>query len=119
MEASQSPIGVARPRARRGSRWAAVLALILPFASAALIVVALFHEPATAALAVALVLLTTAAVWFALTSRGSRRTAATLVAALAFAGLIVVLVLNWRGAVALTVALVLTALFGVCARYAL
>jgi len=119
MEAARTPSAGARPAGGRGSRWAAVLALILPFASAALIVAALAQEPGIAALAVALVLLAVAAMWFALTSRGARRAMGGFLAALASAGLVVVLASHWRGTLALAAALALLALFGLSARYAL
>jgi diacylglycerol kinase family enzyme len=107
------------PAGGRGSRWAAVLTLILPFVAAALIAVALAREPGVVALAVALVLLTTATTWYALTARGARRAAGVLAAGLASAGLVVVLALHWRGTLALAAALALLALSGLSARYAL
>jgi diacylglycerol kinase family enzyme len=100
-------------------RGAALLALILPFVSAALVIAVFVHELGVAVLAVALVLASAAATFTALTSRGPRRAVAGLAALVAYAGLIVVLVLNWRGTVALVAALALVALFGLCARYAL
>jgi hypothetical protein len=61
--------------------------------------VALAGDVPVAVLAVGLVLVCSAAIWFALTRRGPRR---ALSAALSGIGLIVVLVANWRGVVALT-----------------
>jgi diacylglycerol kinase family enzyme len=100
-------------------RAAAVAALLAPVAMVALAAVALRGDLAVALLAVALVLLTSAAVWVAVTRRGVRRAAALATALLAAAGLIVVLATNWQGALVLVAMLVLLALFGACARYAM
>ena len=119
MEASRrSKPGTARERVR-ASRWAAGLALILPLAAAALAAIALARAPGIAVLAAVLVLVTAAATWVALTSRGARRAAGGVAAGLACCGLVVVLALHWRGTLALTAALALLALFGLLARYAL
>ena len=82
-------------------------------------VVALAGDVAIAALALALVLAASAAVWFALTRHGRLRAAGAAIAVLAGAGLIVVLVTNWHGLLVLLALLLLLALFGVSARYAL
>src|SRR5262249_4703056 len=57
--------------------------------------------------------------WLALTHRGQRRALGGVLAALATAGLIVVLATHWQGVVVLLVLLVLLAVFGVAARDAL
>ena len=101
------------------TRLAALVALLAPLAMAVLAAVALAGDVAIAVLAVALILASTAAAWVALTSRGAWRIAGATLAALAAAGLIVVLITNWQGVlVALALALLL-ALFGLTARYAL
>ena len=60
-----------------------------------------------------------AAIWFALTRRGPRRAAGAALATLAGAGLIVVLATNWQGVLVLVALLLLLAVFGLAARYAL
>jgi diacylglycerol kinase family enzyme len=107
----------ARPPLSR--RVAAVVALLAPVAMAVVAAVALKDDVGIAALAVALVLVTSAALWFALTRRGPGRAAGAVLAALAGAGLIVVLATHWQGTLVLVALLVLLALFGVAARYAL
>ncbi|HEX4189173.1 MAG TPA: diacylglycerol kinase family protein [Solirubrobacteraceae bacterium] len=74
---------------------------------------------AIAALAVALVLVTSGAIWFALTRRGPRRAAGAVLATLAAAGLIVVLATHWQGLLVLLALLALLSVFGLAARYAL
>lgn len=106
-----------RRPARR--RLAATLALIAPIAMAVVAAVALAGDVPLAVLAVGLVLLTNAAVWFALTERGALRALGTVVAVLAGAGLILVLATHWQGLLVLAVLLILLALFGLAARYAL
>ena len=81
--------------------------------------VALAGDLAIAALAVGLLLVTSAAIWFALTRRGSRRAAGTALAGLAGGGLIVVLATHWQGVLVLVVLVLLLAVFGLAARYAL
>jgi hypothetical protein len=81
--------------------------------------VALAGDVSVAVLAVGLVLVCSAAIWFALTRRGPRRAAGAALAALSGSGLIVVLVANWRGVVVLVALLLLLAMFGLAARYAL
>ncbi len=106
-----------------GSPWqtrvAAVVALLAPVAMAVVAAVALAGDVAIAALAVVLVLGASAAVWFALTRRGARRAAGVVLAGLAGAGLIVVLATHWQGVLAMVGLLLLLALFGLAARYAL
>ena len=72
-----------------------------------------------ALLAVALLLLASGAIWITLTRRGGARVTGGVVALAATAGLIVVLALHWRGTLVLAALLLLLALFGLCARYAL
>jgi diacylglycerol kinase family enzyme len=108
---------VGRSSVRR--RIAATLALIAPVAMAVVAAVALAGDVPLAVLAVGLVLLTNAAVWFALTERGALRALGTVVAVLAGAGLIVVLATHWQGLLVLAALLILLALFGLAARYAL
>ena len=81
--------------------------------------VALAGDLAIAALAVALVVVASAAVWFALTRRGARRAIGAALAGLAGAGLIVVLATHWQGVLVLVALLLLLAVFGLAARYAL
>ena len=64
-------------------------------------------------------LVCSAAIWLALTRRGSRRAAGAALATLSGIGLIVVLVTHWQGVVVLVALLVLLAVFGLAARYAL
>jgi diacylglycerol kinase family enzyme len=102
-----------------GRRIAAIVALVTPAAMAVVAAVALAGDVPVAVLAVGLVLLANAAVWFALTERGARRAVGTAVAVLAGAGLIVVVATNWQGLVVLAALILLLALFGLTARYAL
>lgn len=81
--------------------------------------VALVGDVPVAVLAVGLVLVCSTAVWFALTRRGPRRAVSAALAALNGSGLIVVLVANWQGVVVLVALLLLLAVFGLAARYAL
>jgi diacylglycerol kinase family enzyme len=101
------------------ARIAAILALIAPAAMAVVAAVALAGDLPVAVLAVGLVLLANAAIWFALTERGALRALGAAVTVLAGAGLIVVLVTHWQGLLVLAVLLLLLALFGLAARYAL
>jgi diacylglycerol kinase family enzyme len=101
------------------TRVAAVVALLAPVAMAIVAAVALVGDLAIAALAVGLVVVVSAAVWFALTRRGSRRAAGVALAALAGAGLIVVLATHWQGVLVLVGLFLLLAVFGLAARYAL
>ena len=108
--------------AARPSLWpriAAVLALLAPVLMVVVAAVALAGDVPIAVLAVGLVLVCSAAIWFALTRRGPRRAAGAALAALSGIGLIVVLVTNWQGVVVLVALLLLLAVFGLAARYAL
>src|ERR1700722_1686761 len=100
-------------------RIAALLALIAPVAMAVVAAVALASDIPIALLAVGLVLLTNAAIWFALTERGAARAVGAVISVLAGAGLIVVLATHWQGLLVLAALLILLALFGLAARYAL
>ena len=100
-------------------RLAAVLALLAPVAMAILLAIALADSVGIAVLAVALALVASDATWFALTRRGAQRVAAAGAAILAAAGLVAVLATHWQGVLVLLGTLVLLALFGVAARYAL
>ena len=95
----------ARPPWR--TRVAAVVALLAPVAMAVVAAVALAGDLAIAVLAVGLVLVASAAIWFALTRRGPRRAAGAALAALAGAGLIVVLATHWQGVLVLVALLLL------------
>ena len=108
---------IGRSSVRR--RIAAILALIAPAAMVVVAAVALAGDIPIAVLAVGLVLVTNAAVWFALTERGALRAVGAVVAVLAGAGLIVVLATHWQGLLVLAALLILLALFGLAARYAL
>jgi diacylglycerol kinase family enzyme len=100
-------------------RFAAVVALTVPVAMVVVVAVALAGDVPIAVLAVVLVLVANAAVWFGLTERGVLRALGAVAAALAAAGLVVVLVTHWQGLLVLIGLLLLLALFGVAARYAL
>ncbi len=101
------------------ARVAAVVALLAPVTMAIVAAIALAGDLAIAALAVGLVVVVSAAVWFALTRRGLRRAAGAALAVLAGAGLIVVLATHWQGVLVLVGLLLLLAVFGLAARYAL
>ncbi len=108
--------------AARPSLWpriAAVVALVTPVVMAVVAAVALAGDVPVAVLAVGLVLVCSAAIWFALTRRGPRRAVSAALAALSGIGLIVVLVAHWQGVVVLVALLLLLAVFGLAARYAL
>ena len=81
--------------------------------------IALAGDVAIAVLAVGLVLCASGAIWFALTRRGPGRVAGVALATLAGAGLILVLATHWQGLLVLVALLLLLALFGSAARYAL
>jgi diacylglycerol kinase family enzyme len=100
-------------------RIAAIVALIAPVLMALVAAVALAGDVPVALLAVGLVLVCSAAIWFTLTRRGLRRALSAALAALSGIGLIVVLVANWRGVLVLVALLLLLAVFGLAARYAL
>jgi hypothetical protein len=101
------------------SRLAAIAALLAPVAMAVLLAIALIESVGIAVLAVALVLLASAAIWVGLTRRGIERAGGVAAAVLCAAGLVVVLATHWQGLVVLIAALLLLALFGIAARYAL
>jgi diacylglycerol kinase family enzyme len=100
-------------------RLAAIVALAVPVAMVVVAAVALAGDVSIAVLAVVLVLVANASVWFALTERGALRAFGAVVAALAAAGLVVVLATHWHGLLVLIGLLLLLALFGLAARYAL
>ena len=100
-------------------RVAAIVALAVPVAMVVVAAVALAGDVPIAVLAVVLVLVANAAVWFALTERGAPRAFGATVAVLATAGLVIVLATNWQGLLVLIVLLLLLPLFGLSARYAL
>ncbi|HEU0250053.1 MAG TPA: diacylglycerol kinase family protein [Solirubrobacteraceae bacterium] len=81
--------------------------------------IALAGSVPVAVLAVGLVLICSTFIWFALTRRGPRRALSATLAALSAIGLIVVLVTNWQGLIVLLALLLLLAIFGFAARYAL
>jgi diacylglycerol kinase family enzyme len=81
--------------------------------------IALAGNVPVAVLAVGLVLICSTFIWFALTRRGPRRALSAALAALSAIGLIVVLVTNWQGLIVLLALLLLLAIFGFAARYAL
>lgn len=113
---SQGGWGTQHPGRRR---IAAIVALIAPAAMVVVTAVALAGDAPIAVLAAGLVLLANAAIWFALTERGTLRALGAVVAVLAGAGLIGVLATHWQGLLVLAVLLLLLALFGLAARYAL
>ncbi len=113
---SQADWAALRPGLRRV---AAVLALVAPVAMAVVAAVALAGDVPVAVLAIGLVLLANAAIWFALTERGALRALGAVVTVLAGAGLVVVLATHWQGLLVLAALLLLLALFGLASRYAL
>ena len=100
-------------------RLAAVVAFLTPVAMVVVAVVALVGHLATAVLAGALVLAAVGTIWLALTTRGGQRRLGVALAALAGAGLIVVLATHWQGVLVLVGLLALLGAFGLCASYAL
>jgi diacylglycerol kinase family enzyme len=100
-------------------RVAAVVALLAPLAMAVLAAAALSGDVAIAVLAVALLLLACGATWFALTRSGPRRAGGVVAATLAVVGLIIVLATHWQGVLVLIAVLLLLAVYGLAARYAL
>ncbi len=100
-------------------RVAAVVALIAPVVMVVVAAIALAGDVPVAVLTVVLVLVCSAFIWFALTRRGKRRALSAALAALSAIGLIVVLVTNWQGVLVLVGLLLLLAVFGLAARYAL
>ncbi len=106
-------------RTKRTAQAAAVVALLAPAAMAVVAAVALAGDVAIAVLAVGLVLVASGAIWFALTVRGAARIAGAVLGGLAAAGLIVVVATHWQGAVVMAALLLLLAVFGLAARYAL
>jgi len=100
-------------------RLAAIVALTVPIAMVVVAAVALAGDVASAALAVVLVVVANGSVWFALTERGTLRAVGAAAAILATSGLIVVLATHWQGLLVLIALLLLLALFGLAARYAL
>lgn len=117
-----SPATPGSDTAARPSPWpriAAVIALLAPVVMAVVAAAALAGDVPVAVLAVALVLVCSVAIWLTLTRRGLRRAASAALAALSGVGLVVVLVANWHGVVVLVTLLLLLAVFGLAARYAL
>jgi diacylglycerol kinase family enzyme len=100
-------------------RMAAVLACLAPVAMAVVAAVALAGDVAIAVLAVALLLVASAAIWVALTTRGAGRALGIALAALAGAGLVAVVATHWQGVLVLVALLALLGVFGLSARYAL
>ncbi len=100
-------------------RLAALVALAAPVVAAVVLIVRLHGHVGEMLAAIALLLITDVAVWFGLTRRGAGRLAGAVVALAAAAGLIVVLATHWRGVFVLAAIVVLIALFGLAARYAL
>ena len=107
----------ARPSLLR--RIAALVALVAPIVMAVVAAVALAGDLPIAALAVALVLVCSAAIWLALTRRGPRRVASAALATFTGFGVIAVLVANGQAVLVLAALLLLLAVFGLAARYAL
>jgi diacylglycerol kinase family enzyme len=95
------------------------VALLSPVAMLVVAVLALAGDIAIALLAAGLVLIATAAIWFALVNRGRARAMGATLAGLATTGLVVLLVTHWQGLVALLALLLLLGLFGLTARFAL
>lgn len=117
-------MGASRARDERGvtpwqSRAAAILALLAPLAMAAVTIAALAGDIAVAALAFAALLVASAAMWLALTRSGGRRAFGVVLAVCAVLALVVLLTVSWHGVLLILVLLLLLALFGASARYAL
>ncbi len=104
---------------RRFRRLAAIVALAVPGAMVVVAAIALAGDVPIAVLAVVLVLAANTALWFALTERGIPRVFGAIAAVLTGASLVVVLATHWQGLLVLVVLLLLLALFGLSARYAL
>ena len=119
MHASPATPKTALAAQRRLRRFAAIVALAVPVAMVVVAAVALAGDVPIAVLAVVLVLVANASVWFALTERGALRAFGAVAAAIAVAGLVVVLATHWRGLLVLVGLVLLLALFGLAARYAL
>ncbi len=117
--ASAAPAAADGGAASPTLRLAAVVALLAPIVMAVVAVVALAGHLWVAVLAAALIVIISAADWFALTARGGAKAAGLALAALATAGLVVLLATHWQGVVVLVVLLALLALFELSARYAL
>ncbi len=100
-------------------RFAAIVALTVPVAMVVVAAIALAGDVLVAALAAVLVLVVNAAVWFALTEHGAWRVFGAVAVVLTGGGLVVVLATHWQGLLTLIVLVLLLALFGVAARYAL
>ena len=96
MHATPAGSGEGRP-APWTLRMAAVAALLAPAAMVVVAAIALAGDVAIAILAVVLVLVACAAIWFALTASGTRRVVGAALAALVAAGLIVVLATHSAG----------------------
>jgi diacylglycerol kinase family enzyme len=101
------------------SRLAAVVALLAPFVMVVVAAIALAGDVPVAVLTIVLMLVCSAFIWFSLTRRGARRALSAALATLSGIGLIVVLVANWQGVIVLAALLLLLAIFGLAARYAL
>jgi diacylglycerol kinase family enzyme len=106
-------------RAGWSLRVAAVSALLAPVAMAVIAVVALAGDVAIAVLAFGLVVAAIGATFYALTTRGPPRIISAGLGVLAVAGLVVVVATHWEGALVLAALLLLLAVFGLAARYAL
>jgi diacylglycerol kinase family enzyme len=98
---------------------AAVVALLAPIATAILLVIALAGSIGVAVAAVALALVACDSTWFALTRRGFWRAGGAVAGTLATAGLIALLATHWQGVLVLLALILLLAVFGLAARYAL
>lgn len=100
-------------------RIAAIVALLAPAAMAAMLIAALSGDLGIAALAVALVLAISATLWLALTTRGGSHAVGIVLCLLAAGGLGAVLATHWQGVLVLIALVLLLAIFGAAARYAL
>jgi diacylglycerol kinase family enzyme len=117
MSGSDSTRRPDRPRASR--RLAALAAIGLLVAVVVGAVGAVLSAPLVFAVQVALVLVAFAAVWVALTRRGAARWAGVAVAALAAAGVLLLLLgMNWREVLTLLLGIAVLILVGGLARYA-
>ena len=100
-------------------RAAAAVALLSPLAALALGVVALAGHVALVLLGAALIVATVGVGWVAVTSRGLARAVAGTLTLLCAAGLLALLVTNWRGLAVFAGLVALLALFGASSAYAL
>ena len=117
MDAGGASGVISRPRWQ--ARAAAIVALLAPLAMVALAIATLAGDVGVLLLAFAAVLVASAATWFALTRRGGRRALGAALSLCAVGGLVALLIVNWHGVLLILGLVLLLAVFGASARYAL